>query len=308
MRNFTLYSVTVLIWGSTWFAIEFQLGVVPPEVSLVYRFSIAGLIMWSYCLWKQLPMKLSLIDHVFLVLLAIGNFSINYIIMYSAQKYLTSAMSSIAFSTLLLINVINTRLFFGKPIKLKTYIGSCFGLAGVIALFWHEIKTLDLSSDMLTGLAYALSGTLIASFGNMISVRNSHKQLGILQCNAWGMSYGALLLALIVVAMGTEFNIDFSLTYLASLAYLSIFGTVFAFASYFILLKEIGPEKASYVIVFFPVVAVIISTFFEGFIWHANTILGFILVLTGNIVVLTSTSKMKKTFLLFDHKFNKKKV
>lgn len=299
MRHFILYTITVLIWGSTWFAIELQLGVVPPHVSVVYRFSIAGLIMWFYCLWKKLPMKLDIIDHGFLILLAIGNFSINYVIMYTAQTYISSAMSSIAFSTLLLINIINTRLFFGKPIKLRTYLGSLLGLMGVIALFWNDIKTLNLSNNMLLGLSCALLGTLIVSFGNMISVRNSKKQLGILQCNAWGMSYGAIILAFIVIISGTPFTIDLSFSYMASLIYLALFGTVFAFATYFILLKEIGPEKASYVIVLFPVVAVIISTFFEGFSWHTNTIIGFTLVLTGNIVVLTSASRLKKAGLFF---------
>ena len=119
MKNSFLYIITVLIWGSTWFAIEFQLGDVAVEVSLFYRFGLAALIMWGYCLTKKIPLTFSLKNHGYIILLGVGNFSANYAILYYAQNYLTSAMTSIAFSTLLLMNIVNTRIFFGKPIAFR---------------------------------------------------------------------------------------------------------------------------------------------------------------------------------------------
>jgi drug/metabolite transporter (DMT)-like permease len=293
MRSVILYIVTVLIWGSTWLAIESQLGVVAPEVSLVYRFGIAAALMWIYCWWKQLEMKYSRQDHFFFIALASCNFGFNYLILYWAQAYLTSAMTSIAFSTLLIMNIINTRLWFGRPISKRIYIGAALGLLGIVALFWLDIKSLDWSSDAMFGLGLALSGTVVASFGNMSSLRNSRRQIGIMQGNAWGMFYGAVLLMLVVLFTGAEFNFDYTVPYIASLLYLSVFGTVVAFACYFVLLKEIGPEKASYSTVMFPVVAVALSMAFEGFVWQENTVLGFVLVLVGNVIVLTPTKKIK---------------
>ena len=153
MRSTVLYVTTVLIWGSTWLAIEYQLGVVAPEVSLVYRFSIAALLMWIYCLIKQLPMQFSIKNHFFFMTLACCNFGFNYLILYWAQNYLTSAMTSIAFSTLLIMNIINTRIFFGRPIAPRILIGATLGLVGIIALFWQDIKTLDFASEAIIGLA-----------------------------------------------------------------------------------------------------------------------------------------------------------
>ena len=293
MRSIVLYIVTVLIWGSTWLATEFQLGVVAPEVSLVYRFAIAAILMWAYCWWKQLDMKYVLRDHFFFVALASCNFGFNYLILYWAQAYLTSAMTSIAFSTLLIMNIINTRLWFGRPISGRIYLGATLGLMGIVALFWLDIKGLDWSSDAMFGLGLALGGTVVASFGNMSSLRNSRRQIGVMQGNAWGMFYGAALLMLVVFFTGAEFNFDFAVPYVASLLYLSVFGTVIAFACYFVLLKEIGPEKASYSTVMFPVVAVALSMVFEGFVWQENTVFGFALVLLGNVIVLTPANKIK---------------
>jgi drug/metabolite transporter (DMT)-like permease len=284
---------TVLIWGSTWLAIEFQLGVVPPEVSLVYRFVIAALCMWGFCLWRGFDMRIKSADQLFLVLIAASNFGFNYLILYWAQEYLTSAMTSIAFSTLLMLNIINTRLFFGKPIAGRIYLGAVIGIIGIGALFWFDLRAFDLSSDSVWGLGLALGGTLVASLGNMVSVRNSSKGIGVMQGNAWGMLYGSMLLIAYTLFNGTTFSVDWSVSYLSSLAYLSVFGTVIAFACYFALLKDIGPEKASYAIVLFPVVAVILSTIFEGFEWHMNTVIGFVLVLLGNAIVLTPMDRVK---------------
>jgi drug/metabolite transporter (DMT)-like permease len=293
MRSAVLYVLTVLIWGSTWLAIEFQLGVVAPEVSLVYRFSIAALLMWGYCLFAKLPMQFSLKNHIFFMLLACCNFGFNYLILYWAQDYLTSAMTSIAFSTLLVMNIINTRIFFGNPIAPRIFIGALLGLAGIVGLFWQDVKTLDIASEAMIGLGLSLGGTFVASLGNMTSVRNSKNNIGIMQGNAWGMLYGSVFLLAYTLINGSEFSLDTRLPYIASLLYLSVFGTVIAFACYFVLLKDIGPEKASYAVVLFPVVAVTLSMMFEGFIWQTSTVIGFVLVLTGNVIVLTPIDKIK---------------
>lgn len=292
MKNAFLYIITVLIWGSTWLAIEFQIEEASIFVSVMYRFIIAAMVMWAFCFWRKLPMKFDWVDHGFFALLAIGCFSLNYLFMYWAQVYLTSAMTSIAFSTLLLMNICNTRLFFGKTVESKVYVGATLGIVGIIALFWHDIYAQftqpqqGLGTDMLIGLGAALSGTLVASLGNMVSVRNSKKQIGIIQGNAWGMLYGAIFLFVIAFLSGESFIFNASTSYFAALGYLSVFGTVIAFGSYFALLKNIGPEKASYAIVLFPVVAVILGSFYDGFQWYLTTILGFALVVLGNLIVL----------------------
>lgn len=293
MKNLFLYVTTVLIWGSTWLAIEFQLGVVPPEVSLVYRFGLAAILMWGYCWYRKLPMQFGLVQHGFFMLLALCNFGFNYLVLYWAQAYLTSALASIAFSTMLLMNILNTRLFFGQPIAGRIYLGALIGIAGIVLLFWPDLQQLDLSNKVLVGLLMALAGTLIASFGNMVSVRNSRRQVGVLQGNAWGMLYGTLVLAVVSVLTGASFSFDFRAPYIISLLYLAIFGTVVAFACYFVLLKNIGPQKASYVIVLFPLVAVALSSWFEDFHWNQFTLWGFLLVLCGNALVLTPYAKIR---------------
>lgn len=294
MRNILLYTLTILIWGSTWLAIEFQLGDVAPEISLIYRFALAALLMWGYCWWANIPCSFSTRDHGFILLLALGCFSINYVFMYLAQEHLTSAMTSIAFSTMLLMNIANTRLFFGKKIEPRTYIGAIIGVLGIALLFWDDLSGETYNQSSLLGLIFVLTGTLIASFGNMASVRNSNNELNVFAVNAWGMTYGCLALLLFALARGAEFTFNYAPSYVISLLYLSVFGTVIAFGSYFVLLKNIGAEKASYAVVLFPLVAVILSSIFENFSWTPPVIAGFCMVLLGNIIVLTPAETIAK--------------
>lgn len=300
MQNILLYLTTVFIWGSTWFAIEFQLGEVAIEVSLFYRFVIAAVLMWLFCLWRRLDMRFSLKQHGFILLLASLNFALNFLLIYQAQQYLSSAMTAIAFTTMLLMNIINTRLFFGSPVAKRIYFGALFGIAGIVVLFWPDLDGVDFSNASLLGLVLILAGALSASFGNMVSVRNSRENMPIMQVNAWGMLYGSIVLGLAAWLKGDSFTFSTQPSYILSLLYLAVFGSVIAFASYFALLKKIGPQQASYTIVLFPLVAVVLSTLFEGFIWSLYTVTGFALVLLGNVLVLTPFERIKPRLHLPD--------
>lgn len=292
MKNTILYIVTVLVWGSTWLAIEFQLGEVDVAASVAYRFMISAALMWCYCLWAKVPMAFSLRNHCFILILAMFNFSINYAVIYSSQKYLSSAMTSTAFSTMLLLNIINTRIFFGTKIAPKNWLGALFGILGIIALFADDLLASTEESNSLFGLSLVLTAALIASLGNMVSVRNSKAKMNIFAVNAWGMLYGAIILSLMVLISGAQFSFSMQPSYIISLLYLAVFGTVIAFATYYVLLNDMGPEKASYVIVLFPVVAVALSSLFEGFTWTNNTLIGFALVLFGNAIILIPRSSL----------------
>lgn len=292
-KNTFLYIVTVLIWGTTWYAIEFQLGEVAIEVSLIYRFGLAAVLILGLSKLKGLSLKFSLSQHFYIALLGSLNFCLNYFVLYEAQNYLSSAMTSIVFSMLLLANIVNARIFFGKKIVGKTYLGASLGILGIVALFWPEVSQYQTNTESLLGIGLVLAGVLFASFGNMISVRNSNHEYPVFQTSGFGMLYGTLFLVLIALYKGTTFSISMQPSYLISLAYLSIFGTVIAFYSYFYLLKSIGPEKTSYSIVLFPVVSVAISSLFEGFVWSSYTVSGFLLVGLGNLIMLVPNEKLK---------------
>jgi drug/metabolite transporter (DMT)-like permease len=293
MNNTFLYLVTVIIWGSTWIAINFQLGYVAPEVSIVYRFALAALCLFAFCYFKKLSLQFSARQHMQLFAFGLTLFGCNYYLLYNAQAHINSALTSIAFSTLMMVNILNARIWFKTRISSQVYFGGALGLIGIITLFWPQISDVNFANNTLLGLGLCLIGVLFASVGNMLSIKNQHNNMAVLPATAWGMFYGALFMLVITLSQGQKFNFSFTWSYIGSLLYLSIFGSVIAFGCYLTLLARIGAHKASYATIMFPAVAVIISTFVEGFIWDIFTFSGFAMMLVGNLVVLAKPGMLK---------------
>lgn len=285
-KDSLLYVLTIIIWGSTWIGIKFQLGAVDPMVSVVYRFALSSVILLVFCKLRGMSLKFSFKDHGFMALLGLLLFSVNYWLVYVAEVYLTSGLVAVLFSCIVFLNIANGALFLGAPVERKMVMGSVVGIAGIGLIFMHEIESFDLTDKNLLGIAFGFSSVLLASLGNITSARNSRADIPVIQANAFGMAYGALALAVLALILGKSFDFSMTLPYVGSLFYLAVFGSIIAFTSYLTLIRSLGADKASYSIMMVPVVALIISSFAEGYVWSVSAIVGLILVVGGNFLAL----------------------
>ena len=242
--------------------------------------------MFLWCWIKRLSLVFKLESHLWFALMGLLMFCLNYILAYRAQIYITSALSAIAFSSMLWMNILNARLFFGVKADAPIYLGALLGIIGVGVLFGPEISEVSTSDGVFLGLVLAVTGALMASFGNMASQAAQKHKLPVVQSNAWSMLYGGLLTGAVALAGGHAFTFDLSVGYVVSLAYLTIFGSIIAFGAYLTLLGRIGAHRAGYATVMFPVVALVLSMLFEGLSLDVSLVIGFALVVAGNVLVL----------------------
>ena len=293
--NFLLYSAAVLVMGSAWLGIKFQLGVVAPEASITYRFIIAATILSFYCLVARLGMRFSRREHAFMALQGVLLFSLNQFVVYAGTQYLTSGLGAVAFSTIVVMNILNGALFFRTSVPGRVMVGALLGMVGIACVFWPELQAFDLSRDATLGLVLVLGGTYVASLGNMAAMRNQAHGLPIVQCMTYSMVYGALFTVFIALVRGQPFDFDPSLKYTLSLVYVAVASTAFGFWCYLTLLDRIGAARTAYSAVLFPIVALALSTVFEGYHWTVLTVVGLAFILSGNILVLTRIegSKMR---------------
>ncbi|HET7135861.1 MAG TPA: EamA family transporter [Casimicrobiaceae bacterium] len=282
-----LFTLATLIWGSTWLAIKFQLGTVPPEVSVAYRFAIASLVLAAWCALTGRSLRFSRRAHAFIALQGALLFGFNYVTVYWAERYATSGLVAVLFSTIVFMNPIGARMAFGTPLTTRTLVAAALGVVGVALLFVPELSRARFGGDAALGIVLGLVSTAIASAGNLAATRNHDAGIPVLTGAAWGMAYGALAAALVAMLMGARWSFDFRATYVVSLLYLAVFGTVVAFGSYLTLLKRVGPTRASYVAVATPIVAMALSTAFEGYRWTLLAGFGVVLALVGNRLALS---------------------
>lgn len=280
-----LYALTVAIWGTTWIALKLQLGSVPIPWSIAYRFALAAVVLFA---WLALRGKLRLPRREVRWLVAAQGlclFCVNFICFLNASRTIASGLVAVVFSTATLWNALGARLVFKRALTPAIVGGGALGLAGLLLMFWPELARHGASADTWRGLAFALAGTLCFSGGNLLSARMQALGETPALTNAWGMLVGTGVLAIGCLAAGVAPSFDTSASYVGAWLYLAIPGSVIGFTAYLMLVGRLGPERAAYCTVLFPLVALAISSLVEDYRWTSPALVGLALVMAGNVLV-----------------------
>lgn len=282
-----LYATVVLCWSFTWYAIKMQLGVVPSEVSVLWRFALAAGLLWTGLAVTGRLRRVPASRHVWFAVMGLCLFCLNFVLVYESERFVTSGLVSVIFTLSTVFNIVNARLFNGVKPAARTVLGAALGIAGVILLFGDTLIGLEVKDATFTGIAAAASGTFIFSLGNMATTRAAGNGVDLPNAIVRAMTWGTGFLAILVSVLGLPVIIDLSPRYLLSLGFLSVFGTIVAFLAYTALLTRIGAARAAYASVLFPVIALTVSTLTEGYQWTAWAMIGAPLALAGNVVIFT---------------------
>lgn len=285
-RQYILFTIPSLIWGSTWYAIKFQLGVVDPLLSVAYRFLLAGILFITFCLITGRSLKFSPREHFLIALLGLSLFGINYWFVYEAETILTSGVVAVIFSLIIFFNIFFNAILLKGKIKKDVILAAFLGVGGTVLLFKNEFNSFSLNAKDSIVFLLCLGGLITASLGNILSAYKQKKKLPVIQTNAIGMLYGGLAMFALALITGKPLVFETSVSYIVSLFYLAIFGSIIAFSTYLKLLGEIGPDRSIYIALITPAIALGISTFFEGYRWDLYAVLGILLLFSGNILAL----------------------
>ena len=288
--NGVLYGITILIWGSSWIMIKFQVEVVSASISVFYRFFLAAIILQCLCLIKRQKSVYALREYIFIAIQGFCLFAVNYWLFYLSAEYLSSGLMALIFSTIVVMNMINGRIWFGTTINLKMVFGAMMGISGLTLVFWPEIQWEDSNYNMFKGLLLAFVATYFSSLGNIVSLRNQKKGIPVFYSNAYAMTFGCLTMLMITMITDEHWNFSWNPQFLLSLVFLSVFASVVGFWCYLTLLGRVGADRGAYATLIFPIVALSISTVFEGYQWSLIAISGVVLILLGNFIILKPSS------------------
>ncbi len=290
-----LFLVPSLIWGTTWLVIKFQLGAVAPEVSVVYRFGLASLVLFAWCALRRVPLAFRPRTHALFACLGALQFGVNYVLVYLSEQRLTSGLVAVVYTLVVLWNIVGARVFFHRSIHASALAGAGLGILGVIVLFWPELARFRSQPGQGVAFALAVVSTVSASGGNLWSERIYGRGVPVVQSTAWGMLYSTIAVALYCAVRGIPFTFDARPAYLMSLGYLALFGSVIAFVGYLTLIQRIGAARAGYTSVVIPLLAMTTSTLFEGYRWSALALTGMALVVGGGLLVVRGKRAARST-------------
>ncbi|MGE0044614.1 MAG: DMT family transporter [Hyphomonadaceae bacterium] len=278
--------VCTLAWGTTWYAITLQFGVVDPIVSIVYRFALAAILLFAWCALRREAVALTRAQHLAALGIGLFTFAIDYAFVYWAEERVASAVVAVIFAALAFTNLAIFRLWFGERPAPAAWIAAGLGVAGVALLSWGEIANAQMSERALVGVALALGGVFFAAIGNVCARNGELAGAPVAPLTGWAMGYGAALLALFAVVTGRQWAFELSARYVLSLLHLSVVGSVIAFVLYYGLARRRGYGAASYIAALTPPVAMLVSSMFENKVWSVLALSGVALVLAGQWLLL----------------------
>lgn len=281
------FGIVTLIWGSTWLVIRHQLGVVPPTWSVTYRFIVAGTFMLGYALFRGERIVLDARGWAFAAVTGLCQFCLNFNFVYRAEGYVTSGLVAVVFALLLLPNAVFARIFLGQKLGRQLIVGMGVAMAGVVLLFLREARVDPHGpAQVLLGIGFTLLAILSASVANVMQATPTARAYPMAAMLGVAMLIGAALDATIAWTISGPPVFDTSPGYIAGVLYLGIFASALAFPLYYGVLRVIGPAKAAYSSVLVPVIAMLLSTLFEGYVWSWLAAGGAALVLGGLVIAL----------------------
>lgn len=276
-----------LIWGSTWLVIKDQIEAMPPSWSVAWRFILAAPAMFALAALRGEKLLISPEGMRLAVVIGILQFSTNFQLVYASEKYVTSGLVAVIFALALVPNALLGRIFVGAPLSRRFLAGSAVALAGIAMLLLHEYRIATLGGGVLLGIAMASCAVLSVSVSNVAQASQIARRQPLVPLVAWSMLWGAAANVAIALTLSGPPVIDTKLTSLAGIAYLAIIGTVVTFPLYFALIRSWGPGKAAYNGVAVPVVAMALSTLFEGYQWSLLAASGAVLAMIGLLIALS---------------------
>ncbi|HVX99965.1 MAG TPA: DMT family transporter [Pseudorhodoplanes sp.] len=284
--DIALYGAVVFAWGFSWIALHYQVGVVAPEISVMWRFALAAPVMLACAFLRGERLFFPPGDHARFAALGLMIFSTNFVLFYYGGQHLASGLLAVVFSLASIVNVWLGWLVLRAPIDTRVVTGGLLGVLGVASMFYPQLVGTTFSHDVLLGFVFCVFGTLLFCSGNMVSALLQRRNIPVFAASGYGMLYGAAGLAVYAALRGLPFAIDPTVKYVGGLVWLALVSSVLAFGSYLTLLGRIGADRAGYSTVMFPVVALAVSTFAEGYHWTLPAIAGLIAVMGGNLLVL----------------------
>jgi drug/metabolite transporter (DMT)-like permease len=281
------FIIFTVVWGSTWIVIRDQISTVPPQWSVAYRFMIAAVAMALVAKWKGQSLKMDRGGLIAATVLGITQFSVNFNSVYAAERFITSGVVATVFAILLIPNSLLAWVFLDQKPNRRFLLAGLVAVCGVGLLFLHELRNSPVSNrDIAIGLTLTLLGLMGASSANVYQAGKEASRHPLLALLAWSMAIGAVIDAALAYAIAGPPVAEARVGYWAGVIYLALFGSVLCFALYFPVVRKIGPGKAAYSSVLVPIIAMTLSTLFEGYRWSPLAIGGAVLALGGMLLAL----------------------
>ena len=128
--DYLLYAGVIIGWSTSWYPLSLQMGTIPAEVSLFWRFAAAALLTFGIARGVRVVLRYGRADHLRFACLGVVLFSTNFAFFYNASLYGASGLLAVILSTTSLVNVLMVAVVSRRRPPVQQLAASVTGLAG----------------------------------------------------------------------------------------------------------------------------------------------------------------------------------
>jgi drug/metabolite transporter (DMT)-like permease len=275
-----VWLILCAIWGSTWLAIKLGLRDLPPITFAGIRFALAGAVLFAIIWFRGISLPRTRRDWILLGYTALLTITINYALVFWGEQYISSGLAALLSATVPLFGLpLAHRYLQTEPMTIWKGAGVVLGLLGVAIIFSGELG-IGGPIALWASVGIIIAALATAQAGVLIKAGGTHIEPSVLA----GVQMVGGCIPLLVAGIALEGNpLHFHWTPLAyaTLAYLTILGSVIAFLMYYWLIRHTEVSRVLMIPLVTPLVAVLFGVFFGGETVGWHTALGGLAIIGG---------------------------
>ncbi len=294
LRIIIPFLLTGMIWGSTWWVITDQIDGVAPSWSVAIRFAVATPAMFLVAKLMGKSLRIGKAGQMLALAVGVAQFCGNFNFVYRSELHLTSGIVAVMFTMLIVANAGLGWLVLGQRITRNFVLGTCVAMSGIALLLWHEAGLNPLGGSIPLGIFWAVIGILAASIANVIQANETGRALPMVSLLAWAMLYGTIADFVLAWVTAGPPVLPTRASFWLGIGWLALAGSVVTFPLHYTLVREIGAGRAAYNGIVVVIVAMLLSTLFEGYRWNVLTVSGAVLAVIGLVIALRAREAPSK--------------
>jgi len=272
------FVLLTLIWGTTWAAIRVGLGGIRPLTGVALRFAIASVILLAMAPLFKVRFGRVPGEKRLWALNAACSFCVSYGIVYWAEQWLPSGLTSVIFATLpLFVALMAHASLPGERLTARSLVGVVAGFGGVAVIFSEDFSAL-VGPMAGTASVVLLISPLLSAVAS-VAIKKWGREIHPISISAVPMGIAAGVMGALALALERDTPPVFDAVSVGALLYLAVMGSAVTFSLYFWLLAHVAATRMSLIAYTAPVVAVCVGAlaFDEPLTWR---------IVTGSVMVI----------------------
>lgn len=268
-----------LIWGTSFLFIKVLLSSMGPEAVVFGRCLFGTIMLFFIVLISKKKINLRKLPWSKLLLVALMNNALPWLLICSSETKLSSSMASVINATTPIWTLIIGFFFFSSTLRKSQWLGILVGFIGIFII--SDFKMGDLYSGNIIGILLMTGATFCYGMGSHLTKKHLAK-LSVVETSFFTLVISTVISFVMMLFLAPQ-SLPSLFTFSTVMPFIGLgaLGSGVAYLLFYFLVKNGGPEFASLVTYLVPVSAIIWGAVLLKEEIHFSMLVGLLVIFSG---------------------------